>query len=129
MQRFRKYLLIVSLLFSFQVVFAQNETENLVQILQTASFNSLLPYWDGQVELNILEQGSQKMATAMEANEQIRNFFNKHNVIGFEKTAERKLGNTIYVTGKLMSDQHKYSLTLLLQSSKKGLVIVSARIS
>lgn len=129
MQLFRKYLLIISFLFSFSTLFAQNDTENLVQILQTASFNNLLPYWSQQVEVNIIQQINQKQLNASSANEQLQAFFNKQNIIGFEKTAERKLGNTIYVTGKLISSQKKYSLTLLLESTKKGFEIVSVRIS
>jgi hypothetical protein len=129
MQLFRKYLLIISFLFSFSSLFAQNDTENLVQILQTASFNNLLPYWGQQVEVNIVQQINQKQLNATAANEQLQAFFNKQNIIGFEKTAERKLGNTIYVTGKLLSSQNKYSLTLLLEVNKKGFEIVSVRIS
>jgi hypothetical protein len=129
MQLFRKYLLIISFLFSFSSLFAQNDTENLVQILQTASFNNLLPYWGEQVEVNIIQQINQKQLNATAANEQLQAFFNKQSIIGFEKTAERKLGNTIYVTGKLISSQNKYSLTLLLEVSKKGVEILSVRIS
>jgi hypothetical protein len=129
MQLFRKYLLIISFLFSFSSLFAQNDTENLVQILQTASFNNLLPYWGEQVEVNIIQQINQKQLNAIAANEQLQAFFNKQNIIGFEKTAERKLGNTIYVTGKLISSQNKFSLTLLLEVSKKGVEILSVRIS
>ena len=129
MQLFRKYLLIISFLFSFNSLFAQNDTENLVQILQTASFNNLLPYWGEQVEVNIIQQINQKQLNATAANEQLQAFFNKQNIIGFEKTAERKLGNTIYVTGKLISSQNKFSLTLLLEVSKKGVEILSVRIS
>lgn len=129
MQLFRKYLLIIPFLFSFSTLFAQNDTENLVQILQTASFNNLLPYWSQQVEVNIIQQINQKQLTANSANEQLQAFFNKQNIVGFEKTAERKLGNTIYVTGKLISSQNKYSLTLLLELNKKGFEIVSVRIS
>ena len=129
MQLFRKYLLIISFLFSFSSLFAQNDTENLVQILQTASFNNLLPYWSQEVEVNIIQQINQKQLNANAANEQIQAFFNKQNIVGFEKTAERKLGNTIYVTGKLISSQKKYSLTLLLEINKKGFEIVSVRIS
>lgn len=129
MQLFRKYLLIISFLFSFSTLFAQNDTENLVQILQTASFNNLLPYWSQQVEVNIIQQINQKQLNASTANEQLQAFFNKQNIVGFEKTAERKLGNTIYVTGKLISSQKKYSLTLLLEITKKGFEIVSVRIS
>ena len=51
------------------------------------------------------------------------------NIVGFDKSAERKLGNTLYLTGKLLSSQQKYNLTLLLQSTKKGFVIVSMRVS
>jgi len=129
MQLFRKYLLIISFLFSFSSLFAQNDTENLVQILQTASFNNLLPYWGQQVEVNIIKQINQKQLSANAANEQLQAFFNQQNIIGFEKTAERKLGNTIYVTGKLISSKNKYSLTLLLEISKKGIEILSVRIS
>lgn len=129
MQLFRKYLLIIPFLFSFSTLFAQNDTENLVQILQTASFNNLMPYWSQQVEVNIIQQINQKQLTANSANEQLQAFFNKQNIVGFEKTAERKLGNTIYVTGKLISSQNKYSLTLLLELNKKGFEIVSVRIS
>ncbi|MEY4456004.1 MAG: hypothetical protein RLY15_268 [Bacteroidota bacterium] len=129
MQLFRKYLLIISFLFSFNSLFAQNDTENLVQILQTASFNNLLPYWGQQVEVNIIQQINQKQLNASVANEQLQAFFNKQNIVGFEKTAERKLGNTIYITGKLLSSQNKYSLTLLLEVTKKGIEILSVRIS
>ena len=129
MQLFRKYILIIPFLFSFSTLFAQNDTENLVQILQTASFNNLMPYWSQQVEVNIIQQINQKQLSASAANEQLQVFFNKQNIVGFEKTAERKLGNTIYITGKLISSQNKYSLTLLLEINKKGFEIVSVRIS
>ena len=88
-----------------------------------------MPYWSQQVEVNIIQQINQKQLTASAANEQLQAFFNKQNIVGFEKTAERKLGNTIYVTGKLISSQNKYSLTLLLELNKKGFEIVSVRIS
>lgn len=88
-----------------------------------------MPYWSQEVEVNIIQQINQKQLNANAANEQIQAFFNKQNIVGFEKTAERKLGNTIYVTGKLISSQKKYSLTLLLELNKKGFEIVSVRIS
>jgi len=129
MRLFHKTLLIISFLFSFTSGFAQNETEAIIQNIQTANFNNLIGNWDDQVEVNIIDQTNQKAMSPMEANNQLRNFFNKNNIIGFDKNAERKLGNTIYVTGKLIAGQNKYSLTLLLQNTKKGVVIVSVRIS
>lgn len=129
MQLIRKTLLLISLIFSFNVLMAQNETESLVQNIQTANFSNLLSFWNEHVEVNILDVSFPKPLTPQEANQQLQLFFSKKNIIGFEKNAERKLGNTIYVTGKLLSDQNKYNLTMLLQDSKKGVLIVSARIS
>ena len=108
---------------------AQNEVDILVQNIQTANFSNLLPYWDEQVEVTLLDIVGQRQMTAKEANQQLQSFFNSKNIVGFEKNAERKVGNTIYITGKLLSGQQKYSLTLLLQVEKKSFHIVSVRVS
>jgi len=108
---------------------AQNETEQLMQHLQTGNFNALQIFWDNQVESSVLDQVAAKPLNAKQANETLQAFFNQKNIIGFEKSAERKLGNTLYLTGKLLSSQQKYNMTLLLQSTKKGFVIVSMRVN
>lgn len=129
MQLLRKILLVICFTISFGAVLAQNETESLVQTLQTANFSNLLSFWDAASEVNILDQSSQKQLTPAQANQQLQLFFSTKNIIGFEKNAERKLGSTIYITGKLLSAQGKFNLSLLLQETKKGVTIVSIRIS
>jgi hypothetical protein len=129
MKLISKILVVLALLQCSIAVQAQNETELLVQHLQTSNFNALQSFWDSQVESSILDQVSSKPLTAAQANENLQSFFNKKNIVGFEKSAERKLGNTLYLTGKLLSSQQKFNLTLLLQSTKKGFVIVSMRVS
>jgi hypothetical protein len=129
MVKIRQILLFI--MFSFVTVGAnaQNEVDVIVQTLQTANFSNLLPFWDDEVEVTLPDMVNQRQMTAKEANQQLQSFFNTKNIIGFEKNAERKVGNTIYVTGKLLSGQNKYSLTLLLQVEKKTLHIVSVRVS
>jgi hypothetical protein len=129
MKLISKILVVLALLQCSIAVQAQNETELLVQHLQTSNFNALKSFWDSQVESSILDQVSSKPLTAAQANENLQSFFNQKNIVGFEKSAERKLGNTLYLTGKLLSSQQKFNLTLLLQSTKKGFVIVSMRVS
>jgi hypothetical protein len=124
-----KILVVFALLHCSIGVKAQNETELLVQHLQTGNFSALQSFWDNQVESSILDQVAPKPLTAQQANETLQVFFNQKNIVGFEKSAERKLGNTLYLTGKLLSSQQKYNLTLLLQSTKKGFVIVSLRVN
>lgn len=129
MQLIRKILLILGLVFSFSGLKAQNETENLVQNLQTANFSNLLSFWNEQVEVTILDAIVAKTLNPTETNQQLQYFFNKKNIVGFEKSAERKLGNTIYITGKLLATPNKFNLTLLLQKTNKGFFIVSLRVS
>lgn len=129
MQLLQKILLVLSFTISFGTAMAQNDTETFVQTLQTANFSNLLSFWDNASEVSILDQSSQKQLTPAQANQQLQLFFSNKSIIGFEKNAERKLGTTIYITGKLLSAQGKFNLSVLLQETKKGLAIVSIRIS
>ncbi len=129
MKLISKILVVLVLLQCSIGVKAQNETELLVQHLQTSNFSALQSFWDIQVESSILDQVALKPLTAQQANETLQAFFNQKSIVGFEKNAERKLGNTLYLTGKLLSSQQKFNLTLLLQSTKKGFVIVSMRVN
>ena len=99
-----------------------------MQNLQTANFSNLLPFWDKEVEVTILDQINQEKQSPSQANQLLQNFFNNKAIVGFERNAERKVGTTIYITGKLLSGAIQYNLTLLLQE-KNGLSIVSIRIS
>lgn len=129
MKLISKIIVVFALLHASIGVQAQNETELLVQHLQTGNFSALQSYWDNQVESSILDQVSTKPLSAQQANETLQTFFNQKSIVGFEKSAERKLGNTLYLTGKLLSSQQKFNLTLLLQSTKKGFLIVSMRVN
>ena len=129
MVKIRQILLFIMFSFVTVAANAQNEVDVIVQTLQTANFSNLLPFWDDEVEVTLLDMVNQRQMTAKDANQQLQSFFNTKNIVGFEKNAERKVGNTIYVTGKLLSGQNKYSLTLLLQLEKKTLHIVSVRVS
>ncbi|MEI7589103.1 MAG: DUF4783 domain-containing protein [Chitinophagia bacterium] len=129
MSPIRKILLILTFLISNTSLFAQKETEQIIQNLQTANFSSLLLFWDTEVELTILDKINQKLSHPEEANQQMQVFFNNKSIVGFEKNAERTVGNTVYITGKLLSGINKFNLTLLLQETKNGLRIVSLRVS
>jgi hypothetical protein len=129
MKQVKQILLILLFALLSNSVNAQNDTESLVQNLQTSNFNNLRLYWDNQVEASLPDLMEQKQFNAIEANDLLRQFFNKNNIIGFEKNGERKVGTTIYLTGKLISGTTKYNLTLLLQESKKGVTIVSVRVN
>ena len=129
MKLISKILVVLALLQCSIGAHAQNETELLVQHLQTGNFSALQIFWDNQVESSILDQVAAKPLNAQQANETLQAFFNQKNIVGFEKSAGRKLGNTLYLTGKLLSSQQKYNLTLLLQSTKKGFMIVSMRVN
>jgi Domain of unknown function (DUF4783) len=129
MRSIRKFILLTLFLMGSAQLMAQNATEMVVQNLQTANFNSLLSYWDNQVEVTMPDMDSQIQYNAREANEILKTFFNKKNILGFEKNAARQVGSTVYLTGKLLSSNAKYSITLLLQQNKNNFSIVSVRVN
>lgn len=129
MRKLHKIVLLLVLVLGSSNLKAQNETEVLVQNLQTANFNNLLSFWDNQVEVNMPNLNGQVQYNAKEANELLKTFFNDKNILGFEKTAARQVGNTIYLTGKLISNSTKFNITLLLQQHKNSFVIISVRVS
>lgn len=129
MKAVRQIFLLLFFAFSSQSLIAQNDTESLIQNLQTSNFNNLRSFWDSQVDVSMPDLATQKQYSAKEANDLLSNFFNKNSIIGFEKNGERKVGTTIYLTGKLISGTTKYNLTLLLQEARKGVTIVSLRVN
>ncbi len=125
----RQILLLALFAFASLGANAQNDADQLVQHLQTANFNKLISFWDTQVEVNLPNFTGQKQFSPADANEMLRSFYSRNNIVGFEKNAERKVGSTIYLTGKLFSQNAKYNLTLLMQENKQHLTIVSVRVS
>jgi hypothetical protein len=77
MSTIRKIILILTLFISNTSLFAQKETEQIAQNLQTANFSNLLLFWNSEVELTILEQSNQKLSSPQEANQQLQSFFDQ----------------------------------------------------
>lgn len=125
----RKILLSCFLFLSYTVIAAQSELDMIAQHLQTANFNALQNIWATEVEVSVISFANQEQMNPTAANQAVKNFYNKKSIVGFEKSAERKLGNTLYLTGKLISSQQNYNITLLIQLTKEGLRIMSVRIS
>lgn len=129
MRQFRKIVLLLLLMLGSSSLMAQHETEALVQNLQTANFDNLLSFWDNQVEVNMPDLAGQKQLNARASNELLKTFFNKNSILGFEKSAARQVGTTIYLTGKLISNTSKFNITMLLQQNKNGYAIISVRVN
>jgi hypothetical protein len=128
MRKFHKYILLVLLVMGSSSLYAQRDTEALIQNLQTANFNNLLSFWDNEVEVNMPDMTGRQY-NAKDANELLKSFFNKKNILGFEKSAARQVGSTIYLTGKLLSANTKYNITLLVQQNNKSFSIISVRVN
>jgi len=128
MRKFHKYILLILLVMGSSSLYAQRDTEALIQNLQTANFNNLLSFWDNEVEVNMPDMTGRQY-NAKDANELLKSFFNKKNILGFEKSAARQVGSTIYLTGKLLSANTKYNITLLVQQNNKAFSIISVRVN
>jgi len=48
------------------------------------------------------------------AAEKLAAFYNEYKIKGFERTAQREIGNTMYMTGKISGATKNYNITLML---------------
>ena len=78
MRKFHKYILLILLVMGSSSLYAQRDTEALIQNLQTANFNNLLSFWDNEVEVNMPDMTGRQY-NAKDANELLKSFFNKKN--------------------------------------------------
>jgi hypothetical protein len=59
----------------------------------------------------------------------LKRFFGEYNIKGFEKISEREIGQTMYMTGKLLNHDKGFNITLMLKQAGGQYRIVTVRIS
>jgi len=85
MKLISKILVVLALLHCSIGADAQNETDLLVQHLQTGNFSALQIFWDNQVESSILDQVAAKPLNAQQANEILQAFLIKKILLDLKK--------------------------------------------
>ncbi|MBS1730515.1 MAG: DUF4783 domain-containing protein [Bacteroidetes bacterium] len=125
----KKIILILSCAFLIsQGSYAQQGNE-IAKSLNQGNADAFASYFDGFVDLKLPERDEIKNVGKNQATITIKSFFTDEGIKGFDKTSERELSGTKYMTGKLMGKNKNYNITIMMKKSGDDFTIITVRIN
>jgi len=106
-----------------------DDSEKIVSALNDGNASAFSNYFDNFLDIKLLDKDEIKNVGKTQATITIKSFFSDNGIKGFEKTSEREMGGTRYLTGKLKGGSKSYNLTLLMKEKGDKLSIISVRVS
>jgi hypothetical protein len=125
----QKILLVIGLLCSFSAFAQQTDTEAVVKAFKTADATEIAKYFDDYIDLKFLDKDEIKNMGRNQAGIALKAFFAEYNIQGFDKSSDREIGNTLYITGKLNSTGKAYNVTVMLKAKAGKHLIITMRIN
>ena len=128
----KKFLLLAGLVFSlsgFNKILGQGGVDAIVSAFKSADATQVGGYFDDFLDMKLLEKSEVKNIGRTQATLMLKSFFSENAVKGFEKTSEREIGNTMYLTGKFAEENKGHNVTVMLKLKDGKWQIISLRIS
>jgi hypothetical protein len=125
----RKILLLIGLLFSLVGFAQQTDTDAVVKAFKTANAEEVARYFDDYIDLKFLDKDEVKNMGRNQATIALKNFFDENSIKGFDKSSDREIGNTLYITGKLTSSGKTFNVTVMLKAKTGKHQIITMRIN
>ena len=101
----------------------------LVTALKSAQANEVAEYFDAMVDMKFPEKDEIKNVSKNQAAIALNSFFSEKSIQGFEKISDREIGNTMYMTGRLLNGGKGYNITLMMKMIKGKHYIITVRIN
>jgi len=124
----KKIFLLTGLAFVFMSFTYQGDTEAIVRAFKTANAGEVSKYFDEFVDMKLMDKPEVKNIGRNQASLTLKAFFDENGIKGFEKASDRALGNTMYMTGKLLNSSKGLGITIMLKAKDGRYQIISVRI-
>ena len=125
----KKIFLLTGLAFVFMSFSYQADTESIVRAFKTANSDEVSRYFDDYVDMKLLDKPEVKNIGRNQAGLTLKAFFDENGINGFDKASDRAIGNTMYMTGKLLNNGKGFGITILLKLKDGKHQIISVRIN
>ncbi len=124
-----KWMMFLLVLAASNTLSAQQDVGELLSALKTGNAQQVAEHFDAMVDLKFPEKDEIKNVGKNQAEIALRNFFTENNIRGFEKVSDREIGNTMYMTGRLLNDGKGFSATFMLRLIRGKHYIITVRIN
>jgi len=125
----KKMMVMMGMVLSLSSFVITGDSDKIIAALQNGNAAQFSSYFDNFLDIKLPEKDELKNVGKTQATITIKNFFDESGIKGFEKTSDREMGGTMYLTGKLKGGSKNYNLTLLMKDRGDKLSIISIRIN
>lgn len=125
----KKMMVMIGMVLSLSSFVVAGDLDQIVGSLNSGNAAAFSNYFDNFLDIKLPEKNEIKNVGKTQATLTIKNFFSENNINGFEKTSDREMGGTMYLTGKLKGTSKTYNITLLMKDRGEKLSIISIRIN
>lgn len=122
----KKIFLFVGLLIGI-TSFAQDDA--ITNTLKSADATRLSGYFDDFIDIKLLDKPEVKNMGRNQAAITLKSFFTENGITGFDKTSQRDMSGTMYLTGKLLNSTKGYNITIMMKMKDAKWQIITLRIS
>jgi hypothetical protein len=92
----------------------QGDADLVVAALKSGNAAEVAKHFAVVVDIKFLDAPEDKIVASEKAAQKLATFFSEYKIKGFERTAQREIGNTMYLTGKISGASKNYNITLML---------------
>ena len=92
----------------------QGDADLVIAALKSGNPAEISKHFAVVVDIKFLDAPEDKIVANDKAAEKLAAFYNDYKIKGFERTAQREIGNTMYMTGKISGATKNYNITLML---------------
>ena len=92
----------------------QGDADLVVAALKSGNSEEIAKHFAVVVDIKFLDAPEDKIVASEKAAEKLAAFYKENKIKGFERTAQREIGNTMYMTGKISGATKNYNITLML---------------
>ncbi len=110
-------------------VFAQTETDPIVQAFKTANIDNIATHFDEFIDLKLLDKEEVKNMSKNQASIALKAFYTENGIKGFEKVSDGGKGTLIYLIGKLTTGNKSFNVTIQMKQKNGKPEIITIRIS
>ena len=119
---------IIGVALSMSAFIVVGDIDKIINALSSGNAVQFSSFYDDFLDIKLLEKDEIKNVGRNQASITIKSFFDDNGIKGFEKTSQREMGGTMYLTGKLKGNKN-YNITLLMKDRGDKLSIISIRVS
>ena len=125
----KKIFLLAGLTFVLASFAFQGDADLIVGAFKSGKAEEVSKYLDDYVDIKLLDKAEVKNIGHKQAGLTLKAFFEENGINGFEKASDRAIGNTMYITGKLLNNGKNFGITLLLKMKEGKYQIITLRIN